>query len=328
MARRAAAFLTAFVPLILVPAGVAMADPVGPTEYRTEVVSIDPPTDRIAVDIIGGDAFVRLTALPGTTVEVVGYRGEPFLRYLPDGVVEVNENAPTTHLSDDRYGDVELPPNADPDAPPAWSMVADDGSYSWHDHRAHWMNPLPPPGGEPGEQILEAAIPIVVDGEPVSITVSSVWEQPPSPVPALIGMAAGIGLLGWAVSANTRRLAAMLAVLAVVALAVALVAYLSVPGETAPSVVSWAVVVVALVPLASVPGLAPDTPPPYSMVVAALVLGVWGMTRWDWMWAAIIPTVIPALDRAVTALVLVAGIGLALVMALRRMSVLRPDAPL
>ena len=80
------------------------ADPAGPTDYRSEVVSVDPATADIEVEIIGGDSFVQLTAQPGTDVIVVGYRGEPYLWFRPDGTVVENRNAPTTYQNLSRYG--------------------------------------------------------------------------------------------------------------------------------------------------------------------------------------------------------------------------------
>lgn len=319
MTRRTATLAATTLVIVLLPAGAALADPAGPTEYRTEIVSVEPDPGGFEVEIIGGDAFVRIAAEAGTTVDVVGYQGEPYLRFVADGVVEVNENSPTTYLSDDRYGDVELPANASPDAEPVWLQVSSDGSYAWHDHRAHWMNPNPPPGGAPGEQILEAVVPLVVDGQEVAVTVSSVWEEPASPVPAVVGAVIGLALAWWAGRQNTRMLAITLGSLAVLAMMVGLVAYFSVPSETAPSVVPWAIAAVSLIPLASV--LRYPTPqPPLSLVAMALVLAAWGVIRWDWMWAAILPTTIPVVDRAVTALVLVSGVALVATTAWRRLT--------
>ena len=88
------------------------ADPAGPTDYRSEVVSVDPATADIEVEIIGGDSFVQLTAQPGTDVIVVGYRGEPYLWFRPDGTVAENRNAPTTYQNLSRYGS-EAPAGVD-----------------------------------------------------------------------------------------------------------------------------------------------------------------------------------------------------------------------
>ncbi len=35
----------------LAPAGIVFADPAGPTDYRSEIIDIDPPTPDIAVAI-------------------------------------------------------------------------------------------------------------------------------------------------------------------------------------------------------------------------------------------------------------------------------------
>ena len=42
--------------------------------------------------------------------------------------------------------------------------LADDGAWSWHDHRAHWMGDEPPIGLEPGDALPDMVIELVVDG--------------------------------------------------------------------------------------------------------------------------------------------------------------------
>ena len=88
-------------------------------------------------------------------------------------------------------------------ATPDWHVVAGDGSYAWHDHRAHWMNAFRPPGRRPGDRILESVIPLVVDGVPTSVRVASTWLPAPSPLPVWIGVVAG-GAVG-ALAALSRR---------------------------------------------------------------------------------------------------------------------------
>ncbi len=78
------------------------------------------------------------------------------------------------------------------DAEPDWRPVAGGGIHAWHDHRAHWMSPVHPPGARPGDTVLEAVIPLVVNGSRVEVVVRSVLLAAPSPLPAL----AGTGLTG------------------------------------------------------------------------------------------------------------------------------------
>ena len=118
---------------VLLP-GVAAADPPGPTDYLSEVIDVDPPTSGIDIEIVGGDSFVLLSVDPGLRVDVVGYSGEPYLRFLPGGTVEENRLSPTKYQNEDRYAIAEIPAEASSEAEPEWVVVAEDGSFAWHDH--------------------------------------------------------------------------------------------------------------------------------------------------------------------------------------------------
>ena len=177
---------------ILGTTGVATADPPGPTDYLSEVVEIDPMVAGIEVGIVGGDSFIVLEVAPGISVDVVGYSGEPYLRFLPDGTVEENQLAPSKYLNEDRYAAGDIPAKADAAAEPEWVVVAEDGTYAWHDHRTHWMNEIPPPGRGPGDQVAEGVVPLFVDGVEVDITVASVWQDPPSSLPVVLGLTGGL----------------------------------------------------------------------------------------------------------------------------------------
>lgn len=142
----------------------ALADPPGPTDFGSEVVEIEPALGGFEIEIVGGDSFVLLSVDAGVTAEVVGYQGEPYLRFLGDGTVEENAASPSKYLNEDRYAAGALPATANAAAAPDWQVVGRDGSYAWHDHRTHWMNPLDPPGLGPGDQIAEGVVPLVVEG--------------------------------------------------------------------------------------------------------------------------------------------------------------------
>jgi hypothetical protein len=318
--QRVAAVVAATGFWLLVGAAPALADPAGPTDYQTEIIGIEPEVGGFSAEMIGGDSFLLLSAEPGVAVEVVGYRGEPYLRFSADGAVEENRRSPTAYLNEDRYAVVDVPPEASPDAEPEWRRVAADGSYAWHDHRAHWMNEVAPPGRGPGDVILEGVVPLVVDGVEVDLTVRSVWQPGPSPVPLVLGGAAGLGA---AIAVRRRGIVAAAAAalgLAAGALVVGLIDFLSVPAETAPSPLLW--VVPALAVAASGPVLLgavwprrlglPGSVAPTLVLGAAVVLAVWGVGRWEWLWRAVLPTASPFwVDRLVTVAAAVGGVGAA-----------------
>jgi hypothetical protein len=291
----------------------AFADPAGPTDYRSEVVSVDPPSTDIDVEIIGGDSFVQLTAEPGTDVIVVGYQGEPYLWFRPDGSVAENRNAPTTYQNVSRYGS-DVSAGVDPQAAPDWHQVASDHRWAWHDHRAHWMQNTRPLGASPGDQILEAVVPLVVDGADVSVTVASTWQPAPSPVPAWLGaIAGGLAAVGWwATRRRGRPAMPWLVPPAALALVVGAWQYLSLPSETGPRLVWWALPAVAVactiaaIVLERTRGFWADA----AMLLVGVELAIWGWVKRDGLSAALIPTEAPGwLDRFAVAAALTSGVG-------------------
>lgn len=295
----------------------AAADAAGPTDYVTTVTAIEPESDAFDVEIIGGDSFVQLTSDRSAEIVVVGYAGEPYLRFGTDGAVQVNERSPARWLNDDRYGTEELPDEADATAEPVWVEVADDGRYAWHDHRTHWMNEARPPGVEPGDTVLEAVVPLTVDGAGVEVAVRSVLQDPPSPWPP--ALAGTLALLGCAVLIGRRRFGLwrgpLTAAVAVVAGVFGVWAYTSVPSTTGPSVLLWVLPGLAAVSAAGAwwwerrTGDRSPVTDGLSMFAGA-ELAVWAWQRWDAVTHAVIPSDAPAgLDRMS---VVVAGIiGLA-----------------
>lgn len=305
--------------ILLLAAPMAAADPPGATNYQSEVVEIEPPVEGISLEIVGGDSFISLTVAPGIAVAVTGYSGEPYLRFLADGTVEENVKAPSKYVNEDRFGRAELPDGVDAAAPPDWDVVASNGSYAWHDHRTHWMNPIAPPGRGPGDTVAEGVVPLSVDGVEVDVTVASVWQPAPNVVPVVVGFALGLAL---ALSVMRIRSLApvLLLVLAVAAVVVGGTAYRSVPGETQPP---WSLFVFPLVSfLIAVAVSYPKWLGPFGdvvrrqhtvlVVLAALELVAWGILHWSWLWAPVLPTSLPFwLDRLVAASVLVGGAGIA-----------------
>jgi hypothetical protein len=285
---------------VLGPAGTARADAATPTDYRTTVVAVTPPTDTIAVDVIGGDAFLELTADPGTNVVVLGYQGEPYLRFRADGAVMENQRSPTTYLNESRYGD-SAPPGADPALPADWEQVGSGGRYAWHDHRAHWMSREPPELALPGDRILRADVPMRVDGVDVSVEVATDWLPRPSRVPLYVGAGIAAGLIAVAVVLR-RRLAWVLLAGAVAAAGIGWWEYASLPAETGPLSVWWLLPTVAAVSAVLALALGYRMVSYAFVLLGALELGAWVVIRRDGAFRAVIPTDAPFwLDRGVLA---------------------------
>ena len=225
---------------------VAHADPAQPTDYRTVVVAVTPPTDAVEVDIVGGDSFVQLTADRGTEVVVEGYRGEPYLRFR--GILTAWWSTTCAHRR----------PTSTPTAtgghrprrrhrcrtPRNGSRSGAAGATRGTTTASHPDGPGRPPDAAPGDRIVEAVIPIEVDGTPVEVAVASDWLAEPSPLPLAVG--AGLAALGLvALLVVRRRLAWLLLLAAVAALGIGRWQYSSLPPETGPRLVWWVLPAVA-----------------------------------------------------------------------------------
>jgi len=284
------------------------ADPAGPTDYRSEVVEIIPATESVRARIIGGDSFIELEVDPGVEVVVLGYRAEPYLWFHPDGRVERNARSPAVSLNETRYGG-EIDPDADPDADPVWERIGSGHRWAWHDHRVHRMERFAPLGAVRGDQILDDAVPILVDSEPVTIRISSIWMPAPSPVPMVLGGLGGVlvvGSLWW----RTRRwqiVATATAVAALGALATGVVQFASLPASTDPAWLWW--LMPSLAGLACSAAVIIDRRAeslrfwaPGLVAIGAVQLLIWGLERRSGLWRAILPTPLPFwVDRLMTA---------------------------
>lgn len=300
--------------------GIALADAPGPTDYRSEITQVStvdgsPRPSGFNISIEGHDSFLLLVVEPGVTAEVPGYEGEPYLKFDADGSVFENRLSFSTIYNRDRYGSVERPDDIDNLAEPEWILVDNDGSYAWHDHRIHYMNTRPPIGAEPGDVIIEMAVPIRVDGVPVEIDVTSTLLESNSPV-AMVAVSVLIALGGGLVL--LRRTPTFLASIAVASALTALAAgsawFLSVPGDTDPSL-NWLLLPSTALAAA---GLSVVTAQRGNLflacggaVIAALQLAIWLPDRLGSYEAALIPTTLPQwLDRGMTAALVGATIAL------------------
>lgn len=313
---------------LTVPA-VAHADAAGPTDYRTEIVDVDPATDTIELSIEGGDSFVRVEVEPGHEVIVLGYAPdrEHYLRITADGTVEQNRRSFATYYNSERYGGDDIPDIVDSSAAPEWERLAGGGAWSWHDHRAHWMDETPPIGLDPGDSLPDQVIELLVDGEPVEVTVRTTLLDDPSPIPAIIGVLIGlqIGLLGFAFGPATANLSLLVASTA--ATVVGAAQYLSLSAATAPLVTWWLLPAISLAGAVAVIAIygRSELIQLGLLALGGVMLVLWGYRRRDGLGAAIVPTDLPYwFDRMVTT---AAGVSGLLVLATAGRAVYRLGTP-
>ncbi len=229
--RTSAALLGAFGALLVAaPASAHAADVPVASDYRCAVTGISPPVPGLTVRAVAAGTQLELVNHTGRPIEVLGYGGEPYLTVGPDGVFQ-NANSPATYLNETVSGGAKPPASATPFAVPAWQKLSATPAVLWHDHRAHWMLPTPPPAvsADPGapHQISTWTVPLR-DGVR-TFTVTGTLDWVPRPAPAVWW--AGSLLLCTAVAAlGLRRSLLPAGVLAVVAGLAALGYALGFPG--------------------------------------------------------------------------------------------------
>ncbi len=318
------------VALVLAMPAPAGADPAEPTSDRSRVRGIDPQDAPLEARVVGGDAFLEVRVEAGSEVTVPGYGGEPYLRFLPDGTVERNRRSPATYLNEDRLGASAAPPGLDQDGEPEWEQVATGGTYVWHDHRIHWMSPDRPPGLEAGDVIDEWEVPLVVDGDPVTISGILRWEEPISPLPwaALVAV-----LLAVTVVVTRRRSALVSGAASLVsgglAAGLAVAERSGLPSGAQSGLITVVVPVVAAAAGAAAVGLGAAGRRAGATITTLLSVAAtigWVLLRVDVFTEPVLPTTLdPGIDRAGTAVA--AGLAIAIAVVVAGSGALAPVTP-
>jgi hypothetical protein len=152
------------------------------TNFRSELRSVRPGVPGLQLLVVAGDDALELRNETGSTVLVPGYEGEPYLRVISGGRVEVNVNSPARYLNADRFAQTDVPRSASPDAPPKWEVIGSDGVVAWHDHRIHWMSKeaLPPQVEDEDEdaKIFDWKVPLTVGERKVVASGTLFWDPP------------------------------------------------------------------------------------------------------------------------------------------------------
>jgi hypothetical protein len=202
---RTAAALAAIA--LLAAAQVAAAHEGNPN-YRSEITRVVPSVDGLDVEVLNFDDSLRLTNRTGEDIVVEGYDDEPYVRIQADGSVEVNRRSPAYYLNDDRFAEAEVPASADPEAAPEWEEVDGSSSYSWHDHRMHYMSTGTPPQVEDESEetkVFDYEIPLELGGKPGAIEGTLTWVGEDSDFPLAPFIALAVVALGAVVLVAVAR---------------------------------------------------------------------------------------------------------------------------
>jgi hypothetical protein len=149
--------------------------------YQSRFQALRPPVSGLSVTTEGGDKYLVVKNGTGKLVQIPGYDGEPYLRFLPNGEVQANANSPARYLNGIRFGtpdSVQIPRSALLGGKPKWQQVATGGSYRWFDHRIHWMDKRPPPiVKDRGKRtkVFDWKVPARVGGTPVVMLGTLTW---------------------------------------------------------------------------------------------------------------------------------------------------------
>jgi hypothetical protein len=178
-------------------------------EYRSNITAVTPSVPGLSFQVLEFADRILMTNHTGKTVTIYGYEGEPYARVLANGTVEQNVRAPATYLNTNFYAQVTVPPIASASAPPQWQVIDRTGQFEWHDHRIHWMSPIPPEKVKNTSKrtlIFDWQVPIAVGSTKGTIDGQLFWTPESSKAPlAVIILGVVIVLAGLAFVLFVRR---------------------------------------------------------------------------------------------------------------------------
>jgi hypothetical protein len=215
-------------PLLLSPASLAASttaaesgnpinDQGSSYEYRSNITGVTPSVPGLSFQVLEFADRILLTNHTGKTVTIYGYEGEPYARVLANGTVEQNVRSPATYLNTNFYAQVTVPPSASASDPPQWQVIDRTGQFEWHDHRIHWMSPVPPAKVKNKSQrtlIFNWQVPIAVGSTKGAIAGQLYWTPESSKAPTAViiaGVAIALAGLLFVLFVRRRRARAALA---------------------------------------------------------------------------------------------------------------------
>ena len=182
--------------------------------YLSIITSVQPQVPGLVVSVERTGQTVSVTNGTGKPLEITGVTGEPFLKFGADGVQE-NTSSLTSKLNAVRkLGTTTVPQQTGAIEPVTWKHVSDAQSYSWSDHRTHWMSLQRPPqvAADPRKPhtVSTWTLGLTVGGTPVTVNGALSWAGA-SPLagwraPAIVGglVVLALAAVGLAVRRSVR----------------------------------------------------------------------------------------------------------------------------
>ncbi len=174
--------VAALLATVLLPLGAEAHFGTGKKGYRSRILAVKPHEPGLKLKIFYGDDQIWLDNKTGKTVVILGYGGEPYLRFGRSGIY-INGNSPAVYLNQDRYAKTAVPKSVTAKAKPKWQKLAGGEFWAWHDHRIHYMSPTPPKQIQDAPRkphhVFDWKVPARANGKPFSITGSLDYKPPP-----------------------------------------------------------------------------------------------------------------------------------------------------
>lgn len=202
---------TATTPSLLKESSNPINDQGSSYDYRSNITTISPSFPGLTVEVLEFADRLLLRNHTGKTVTIYGYEGEPYARVLANGTAEQNVRAPATYLNTNFYAQVTVPPIASATAPPKWEVVDRTSQFEWHDHRIHWMSPIPPTKVKNKSKrtwIFNWTVPIEVGNTKGAIAGQLFWTPESSKAPLaviILGVLIVVGGLLFVLFVRRRR---------------------------------------------------------------------------------------------------------------------------
>jgi hypothetical protein len=161
------------------------------TNYRSEIVSVTPPSTTVELRLLDLGRRVELVNRGRDDVVVFGYDGEPYLRVGPQGVFE-NRHSPTLYKNRATVNGTapDIPKSASASAPPQWHRTSGGDTVRWRDQRTRWEGAdAPAVQRDPGHRhvVVQAwTIQLRAGAQTISVTGRITYEPPPALAPWLV----------------------------------------------------------------------------------------------------------------------------------------------